>query len=47
MMKYFTPKRLVRLQAHSDKRQFLAALDEWEEALEKYQQQLKKIQHYW
>jgi hypothetical protein len=45
-MKYFTPKRLVRLQDHSNKQQFLAALDEWEEALEKYQQQLKKIQNH-
>lgn len=43
-MKYFTPKRLARLQDHSDEKQFLAALDDWEHALENYWQQLKETQ---
>lgn len=42
-MKYFTPERLARLQDHSDERQFLAALDDWERALKDYQQQLEEI----
>lgn len=43
-MKYFTPERLARLQDHSEERQFLAALDDWEHALEDYWQQLNEIQ---
>jgi len=43
-MKYFTPERLVRLQDHSDENQFLAALDDWEHALENYWQQVNEIQ---
>lgn len=42
-MKYFTPERLTRLQDHSDEKQFLAALDDWERALEDYWQQMKEI----
>jgi hypothetical protein len=43
-MRYFTPERLAHLQDHSDERQFLSALDDWESALEAYWQQLKEIQ---
>lgn len=43
-MKYFTPERLARLQDHSDEKQFLAALDDWERALEDYWQQLNDTQ---
>jgi len=43
-MKYFTPERLARLQDQTDERQFLAALDDWERALEDYWQQLNEIQ---
>jgi len=43
-MKYFTPERLARLQDHSDERQFLAALDEWERVLQDYWHQLNEIQ---
>lgn len=43
-MRYFTPERLVCLQDHSDQRQFLAALDEWEKALENYRNHLSDIQ---
>lgn len=43
-MKYFTAERLARLQDHSDERQFLAAFDDWERALEEYWKQLNEIQ---
>lgn len=43
-MKYFTPERLVRLQDRSSEQQFLAALDDWERALERYRLQLNSIQ---
>jgi hypothetical protein len=42
-MNYFTPERLVRLQDHSNEQQFLAALDDWEQAVESYRQQLNAI----
>jgi len=45
-MKYFTPERLVRLQDHSDEKQFLVALDDWENTLKDYQQQLSAIQQH-
>ena len=44
VVNYFTPERLVRLQDHSDERQFLAALDDWEQALEGYRHHLNDIQ---
>lgn len=43
-MKYFTPERLSRLQDHSDERQFLAALADWERVLEAYWKQLNETQ---
>lgn len=43
-MKYFTPERLVRLQDRSNERQFLAALESWEQALNDYRRQLEDIQ---
>jgi hypothetical protein len=43
-MKYFTPERLVRLQDHSDERQFLAALDDWEAVQHSYLHHLGEIQ---
>lgn len=43
-MNYFTPERLVRLQDHSDEKQFLAELDDWEQALKGYRRQLEEIQ---
>jgi hypothetical protein len=43
-VRHFTPERLVRLQDHSDERRFLAALDEWEDAVSAYQEQLHRIQ---
>lgn len=43
-MNYFTPERLVRLQDHSEERQFLAALEDWESTLESYRQHLHEIQ---
>jgi hypothetical protein len=42
-LKYFLPELLVRLQDRSDEHRFLAALDEWERALAKYQEQLTQI----
>jgi hypothetical protein len=45
-MKYFTRERLVRLQDHSDEQRFLAALDDWENSLKDYQQQLSTIKQH-
>jgi hypothetical protein len=43
-MKYFTPERLVRLQDHSDERQFLAALDECEADQDSYWHDVEVLQ---
>ena len=42
-MRYLTPERLAALQDHSDKQRFLAALDDWEDAVSAYQEQLRRI----
>jgi hypothetical protein len=42
-VKHFTPERLVQLQDRSSEKKFLAALDAWERATKRYEDQLKRI----
>jgi hypothetical protein len=42
-MKYFTPERYLRLDSVEEREAFLAALQEWEEALARYGEQLQRI----
>jgi hypothetical protein len=42
-MKYFTPERYLRLGHLDDEKAFLAAHEEWEEALTRYREQLQRI----
>jgi hypothetical protein len=43
-MKYFTPERYLRLGNLEDKQAFLAAQQDWEQAVTKYATQLRRIQ---
>jgi hypothetical protein len=40
---YFTSERLVKLQDRSNERNFLAALDDWERALDEYRRRLRRL----
>jgi hypothetical protein len=42
-MKYFTPERYLRLDSLEEREAFLAAHEEWEEALTRYREQLQRI----
>jgi hypothetical protein len=42
-VKYFTPERLVQLQDRANRETFLAALEDWESALQAYQEHLGRI----
>ena len=42
-MKYFTPERYLRLDSLEEREAFLAAQEEWEEALSRYREQLQRI----
>jgi hypothetical protein len=45
-MNYFTPERLLRLNNLDDEQAFLAAQQQWEEALSAYREQLQRIRKY-
>lgn len=44
-MRHFASERIVGLQYRSDRQRFLAALEDWEDAVTAYRVQLSRIQH--